>query len=132
MELHSSNNLMNPIPLNLYMGKVKQIEIKNGTYYFYNDTINIEEFNSNVLKIDKKSFRDIDIYYIGSVSISKIGLCRNIYSLYPLYLIIVKVDGHIKENNRNKYLVFDSTDENKKYLKSTENFGMGLKMKLQQ
>ena len=51
------------------MGKVKQVEIKNGTYYFYNDTINIEEFNSNVLKIDKKSCRDIDIYYIGSVSI---------------------------------------------------------------
>ena len=114
------------------MGKVKQIKIKNRTYYFYNDTINIEEFNSNVLKIDKKSCRDIDIYYIGSVSILKIGLCRNIYSLNPLYLIIGKVDGHIKENNRNKYLVFDSTDENKKYLKSTENFGMGLKMKLKQ
>ena len=51
------------------MGKVKQMEIKNRTCYFYNDTINIEEFNSNVLKIDKKLFRDIDIYYIGSVSI---------------------------------------------------------------
>ena len=47
------------------MGKVKQIEIKNRTYYFYNDIINIEEFNSNLLKIDKKSCKYIDIYYIG-------------------------------------------------------------------
>ena len=35
------------------MGKVKQIEIKNRTYYFYNDIISIEEFDSNLLKIDK-------------------------------------------------------------------------------
>ena len=46
------------------MGKVKQIEIKNRTYYFYNDIINIEEFNSNLLKIDKKLNKDIDFYYI--------------------------------------------------------------------
>ena len=42
------------------------------------------------------------------------------------------MDGHIEENNGNKYLVFDSTDENKEVLKSTQNFGMGLKMKLKQ
>ena len=99
------------------MGKVKQIEIKNWTYYFYNDIINIEEFDSNLLKIDKKSYKDIDIYYIGYITIKKIGDCENIYSVNPLYLIIGKVDGHIKENNRNKYLVFDSTDENKKIFK---------------
>ena len=46
------------------MGKVKQIEIKNRTYYFYNDIINIEEFDSNLLKIDKKSYKDIDIFFI--------------------------------------------------------------------
>ena len=43
------------------MGKVKQIQIKNRTYYFYNDIINIVEFDSNLLKIDKKSYKDIDI-----------------------------------------------------------------------
>ena len=43
------------------MEKVKQMEIKNWTYYFYNDIINIQEFNSNLLKIDKKSYKDIDI-----------------------------------------------------------------------
>ena len=47
------------------MGKFKQIEIKNRTYYFHNDIINIEEFDSNLLKIYKKSYKDIDIYYIG-------------------------------------------------------------------
>ena len=104
------------------MGKVKQIEIKNRTYYFYNDIINIEEFNSSLLKIDKKSYKDIDIYYIGYITIKKIGDCENIYSVNPLYLIIGKVDGHIErssaeENNGNKYLVFDSTDENKEVLK---------------
>ena len=44
------------------MGKIKQIEIKNRIYYFYNDIINIEEFDSNLLKVDKKSDKDIDIY----------------------------------------------------------------------
>ena len=114
------------------MGKVKQIEIKNRIYYFYNDIINIKEFNSNLLKIVKKSYKDIDIYYIGYITIKKIGDCENIYSVNPLYLIIGKVDGHIEENNGNKYLVFDSTDENNEVLKSTENFGIELKIKLKQ
>ena len=104
------------------MGKVKQIEIKNRTYYFYNDMINLKNFESNLLKIDKKHYKGIDIYYIGYITIKKIGDCENIYSVNPLYLIIGKVDGHIKENNGNKYLVFDtselhSTDENKEVLK---------------
>ena len=103
------------------MGKVKQIEIKNRTYYFYNDMINIEEFDSNLPKIDKKSYKDIDIYYIGYITIKKIGERKNIYSLNPLHLMIGKVDGDIVcnsvecEKNESKYLVFDSTDETKKY-----------------
>ena len=47
------------------MRKVKRIEIKNRTYYFYSDIINIEEFNSNLQKIDGKLYKDIEIYYIG-------------------------------------------------------------------
>ena len=99
------------------MGKIKQIEIKNRTYYFYNDIINLKNFESNLLKIDKKHYKGIDIYYIGYITIKKIGDCENIYSVNPLYLIIGKVDGHIEENNGNKYLVFGSTDENKEVLK---------------
>ena len=111
------------------MGEVKQIEIKNRTYYFYNDIINIKNFESNLLKIDKKSYKNIDIYYIGYITIKKIDDCENIYSVNPLYLIIGKVDGHIEEKNGSKYLVFDSTDENKEVLKNTKNFGIGIKMK---
>ena len=53
------------------MGKVKQIEIKNRTYYSDNNIISIEEFDSNVLKINKKSYKDIDIYYIGYIATKK-------------------------------------------------------------
>ena len=79
------------------MGKVKQVVTKNWTYYFYNDIINIEEFNSNLLKIDKKWYKDIDIYYIVYITVKKIGDYENIYSVNPLYLIIVKVDRHTEE-----------------------------------
>ena len=52
------------------MGNIKQINIKN--YYFYNNIINIEEFNSNLLKIDRKSHKDLGIYYIGYITIKKL------------------------------------------------------------
>ena len=68
------------------MGKVKNIDIKNQTYY--NDIINIEEFNSKLLKIDKKSYKDIDIYYTGYITIKKIGDFKNINSVNPLHLMI--------------------------------------------
>ena len=108
------------------MGKVKQIEIKNWSYYFYNDIINIEEFDSNLLKIDKKHYKGIDICYTGYITVTKIGDCENIYSVNPLYLIIGKVDGHIEEKNGSKYLVFDSTDENKEVLKKYTELSNGI------
>ena len=123
------------------MGKVKQIEVKNRTYYSYNDIISIEEFDSNVLKISKKSYKDIDIYYIGYIATKKIGDCENIYSINPLYLIIGKVDGHIEcstkcnfiecKKNGNKYLVFDSTDENKEVLKKYAELCDGIKNEIE-
>ena len=60
------------------MGKVKQIGIKNQTYYFYNEIINIAEFDSNLLKIGKKLYKDFDMYYIGYITIKKIGDYENI------------------------------------------------------
>ena len=80
------------------MGKFKQIEIKNWTYCFYKGIINIEEFDSNLLKIDKKLCKDIDIYYIGYITIKKIDDYENIYSVNLLYLMIGKVDGHIERS----------------------------------
>ena len=47
------------------MGEVKQIHIKNRTYYFYNDMINLKKFDARLLKIDKKSCKTIGIYNIG-------------------------------------------------------------------
>ena len=79
------------------MGVVKQIDIKNRTYYFYNDMINIKKFDSNLLKIDKKSYKDIDIYNIGYITIKKIDDYENIYSVNPLYLIIDHASGYTEE-----------------------------------
>ena len=53
------------------MGEVKQINIENRTYYFYNDIINIKNFESILLKIDKKSYKNIGIYNIGYIMIKK-------------------------------------------------------------
>ena len=53
------------------MGLVKHIDIKNQTYYFYNDKINIKDFESNLLKIDKKSYKNIGIYNIRYIPIKK-------------------------------------------------------------
>ena len=100
------------------MGTVKQIDIKNRTYYFYNDMINIKKFDSNLLKIDKKSYKDIGIYNIGYITIKKIDDYENIYSVNPLYLTIAHASGYIEEKGVNKYLVFNSTDKNKELLKN--------------
>ena len=99
------------------MGIVKQIDIKNRTYYFYSDMIDIKTFNSDLLKIDKKSYKDIGIYNIGYMKIKKIDDYENIYRENPLYLTITHASGYIEEKGVNKYLVFNSADENKELLK---------------
>ena len=53
------------------MGVTKQIEIKNRTYYFYNNIIDLKNFDARLLKIDKKSFKGIGIYNIGHITIKK-------------------------------------------------------------
>ena len=76
------------------MGLIKQIDIKNQTYNFYNDMINIKKFDSSSLKINKKSYKDIGIYNIGYITIKKIDDYENIYSVNPLYLIIAHASGY--------------------------------------
>ena len=80
----------------------------NRTYYFYSDIIDLENFDSSLLKLDEKSYKDIGIYTIGCIAIKKIGDCKNIYSVNPLYLHITHASGYIKEKDVNKYLIFDS------------------------
>ena len=88
------------------MGNIKQIDIINRTYYFFNDMINIKDFDSSLIKIDKKYYKNIGIYNIGYTTIKKIDDYENINSVNPLYLIIDKADGYIEEKNGSNYLVF--------------------------
>ena len=76
------------------MGNIKEINIKNRTYFF-DDMINIEDFDPNLLKIDKKSYKNINIYYIGYITMKDSDYVK-IKSVNPLYLIISEMDGHIK------------------------------------
>ena len=96
------------------MGNIKEVNIKNQTYYFFNDIINIEDFDSKLLKIDKKLDKNTDIYYIGYITIKGISDYDSITSVNPSYFIIDELDGYIEEENGNKYLTFVSTNKNKK------------------
>ena len=80
-----------------------------------------------MLKIDKKHCKNIDIYYIGYITIKKMDDYENIYSVNPLYLRINHASRYTEEKNENKYLVFDSTDENKELLKKYADFWDGIK-----
>ena len=84
------------------MGNVKQINIKNRTYYFFNDMINIKDFDPSLIKICEESYKSIGIYHIGYITIKSIKDCQNFNSENPLYLIIGNVDEYIEENNGNK------------------------------
>ena len=86
------------------MGEVKQINIKNRTYYFYNDMINIKNFEPNLLKIDRKSYKNIGTYNTGYIKVKKNDDCENIYSVNPLYLVSNHANGYIDiwNGNQNK------------------------------
>ena len=112
------------------MGEVKQISIKNRTYYFYKGIIDLKDFEPNLLKIDKKHYKGINIYYIGYITIKKIDEYETISSVNPLYLRIIHASGYNEEKSGNKYLIFDSVDENKEVLKKYANVWDGIKNKI--
>ena len=95
------------------MEKFKQNIIENRSYYFCNDMINIKNFHSNLLTIDKKSHKEIDIYNIGYITIKDFDDCEHILSVNPLYVIIHSATWHFKEKNGEKYLIIDLTDKYK-------------------
>ena len=64
------------------MGNIKEINIKNRTFYFFDDIIKIQDFNANLLKIDRKPYKHINIYYLGYVR-KKDSKYVNIYSVNP-------------------------------------------------
>ena len=53
------------------MGETKELNIKNQSYYYFDDMIDIRNFHSNLLKINKKPYKNFDIYYIGYITIKK-------------------------------------------------------------
>ena len=73
------------------MGITKELNVKNPTYYFYNDIINLDEFNESKIKVDKKDFNIIDIYYLDYEYKKKNTECNIIRSVNPLYLRIVDI-----------------------------------------
>ena len=81
--------------------------------------IDIKNVHSNLLKIDKKSHEDINIYYIGYITIKKFSDDENIHSFNPLYLIIHSASGYFKEKNGKKHLK-----------RNTKKFFLGLCQKL--
>ena len=94
---------------NELINEKSQTNIKNRTYYFYNGIIIIEEFNSSLLKRENIAQRYWYLLYWIYHNLKNWWQCK------PFVSEIGKLDGHIEENNGNKYLVFDSTDETKKY-----------------
>ena len=112
------------------MGKIRQINIKNRTYYFYNDQIDLKDFDAKLLKIDKKDYNEIGIYYIGYVTVKIIANCNNITSVNPLYLMINEMIGHFEGKNGNNFLALDDVNENKEVLKKYEEVWESIKKKL--
>ena len=92
------------------MKEVKKINIKSA-YHYFEDIINVEDFHSNLLEIDKKSHKDIDMCYIGYITIRKFGDCESIHKMNLLYLIVHSATGHFKEKYSEKYLIVDSTQK---------------------
>ena len=79
------------------METIKEINIKNRTYYFYNDIVNLDEFDESKIKVDKKDFTDIDIHYLSYEHKKKISKYNVINSVNPLYLRITNMNGGFKK-----------------------------------
>ena len=97
------------------MEEIKQINIKNRTYYFYNDIIDLKNF-------DARLFKTLDVLQLKNC----------IYSMNPLYLLINHVNGYIEEKGVNKCLIFDFTDENKELLKKCNAVFNGIRDKIEE
>ena len=88
---------------------VKDVNKENHTHYFFDDIINIKDFDPNIT-IDEKSYKNILIYYIVYVTINK---DLKIYRINPLYLIFCKVNRYPEEINGNMHLTLVPTNESK-------------------
>ena len=128
------------------MGETKQIDIKNRSYYLYRNLSDLKNFDAEFIKIDKKSDKNIDIYYIGYRPFIKIGDYWSNFTVNPFFLDIAYASEHIEcnsiecnyiecnsieEKNGNKYLVLDDIYENKEVLKKYEEVWEGIKKEIE-
>ena len=100
------------------------MNIKNRTYYFYNDLINIKDFDAKLLKLNKKTSMGLNNYYTGYVTKK---LEWNVNSVNPLYLMINRIDGFVEEVNGDKYLNISDTDRNSEVLRKYSEVFTGIK-----
>ena len=96
--------------------KAKDIDTKIRTYYFFDDIINIKNFDPSNIKIDEKSCKDILIYYIGYMTIRNSKYVK-INGANPLYLIFGNDNGYLEEINGNIYLTLVPTNRSKQKIK---------------
>ena len=103
---------------------IKDINIINHTYYYFEDIINIKDFDPNSIKIDEKSYKSILIYYLGYITIKK---DLEVYLVNPLYLMFNKINGFFEEINGNKYLTLVPTNASKEKIKKYEELWIKIK-----
>ena len=104
---------------------IRQMKNNNRPVYLFNDNtiVNIKDFESSLLEINKLSFKGvltISIFYIKCIptkSLNRVGIDRTNNDKNFLYLFLDDADGHKEENNEIKYSIFTATDKNKKSLK---------------
>ena len=78
------------------MGEVKQIEIKNQTYYFYNDMFNPRNLDPNLLKINKSITKGLIFTTLDKLQLKRLKIGK-IFRVNPLYLLINHANGYITE-----------------------------------
>ena len=104
--------------------KVKEMDIINQTYYFFDDIINIKNFDLNNIRIDEKSYKR-HCYLLHQICDDQNSKYVKINSAISLYLIFNKVNGYFEKINGNKYLMLVPTNENKaKMKKNMKNYGL--------
>ena len=101
------------------MNCLKEINIKNRAYCFFNDMINVKNLDLNKIKIIEKTYKCILTYYIEYVTIKDLSYL-NINSVNPSYLIIYKINGYIEKSIGKKYWTLVPADESKGTLKKSE------------
>ena len=115
------------------MGEINDINTKNRSYYFYCDIINLDEFDGRNIKVNRKSFTEIDIYYLGYEHKKNVTECNVMNSVNPLYLRITNIKGQFKkckDDNVWYLIIFCNEIALRKYLENLQIFGKVLELKL--